>query len=193
MPRPMTTPFISRILFLAYTVIIPLTIHSQGERPSSISGIQVTVIQPGISGFFEPSIRKNLVIRSELSFVLGFASSTLFEEPFNAIGLNTVVTISPRLYYNFHKRVHKKKSTRRNSANFVAIRSSYLTGLGFRTNETLTSLSNGLLVIPTWGIRRSLGKFQWELSAGLGYRRTGLENEEKTSGAGFDLRLGIGF
>jgi hypothetical protein len=86
---------------------------------------------------------------------------------------NPVITAETRWYYNLNKRVKKRRSINENSGNFLSLPVSFHSDLFFiKTNEeTSASLDRNILsIVPTWGIRRTIGKhFDYETAIGLGY------------------------
>ncbi len=82
-----------------------------------------------------------------------------------------VIEAGPRWYYNLDKRALKEKRTDRNAANFLSLPVSYHPGWFTLSNEEGTSINQGITILPTWGIRRNLGRhLNFEVGAGLGYR-----------------------
>ena len=105
------------------------------------------------------------------------------------------VALEPRFYYNLLKRQSNNKNIASNSANFVSIKFVY------NTDHVLFSSYNGetapptmesrISIIPTWGIRRAIGKkFYYEVGAGFGYSYFYDSHE---SGIAADLHIKLGF
>ncbi|PPK86037.1 hypothetical protein CLV84_2954 [Neolewinella xylanilytica] len=164
----------------------------QEGTPQFLYGNQLRLIFPGLEQYVELPVGRSLVVRSEIALNLGYVKRT-FGQKVSGFGLVLAGTVSPRWYYNYNKRFVRGKSVYRNSANFLTVRSTFLPGfLIGKSNGALRPMT-GFTVIPSWGLRRPLGKLILEASAGLGFRRTAPKGESKTSGGGFDLRVQIGF
>ena len=112
-----------------------------------------------------------------------------------------VLTIEPRYYYNIDKRHAKSIETNYNSANFVSLKASYHPDWFYITNENSKMPISDISIIPSWGMRRQMGKalrgiFGYELGIGIGYRyifaqQYGFENNIHTPAVNFNVRIGI--
>ena len=183
-----------------YFFLLPLLLcfsnvaSAQEQEAQFLYGGQLMAILPGISPYAEVPVTRNLVARVEAVMSLGLSWATETQgKTENGSGLTLAGTVAPRWYYNFGKRVDLEKSTYRNSANFLSLRSTYIPGVLFAESSSSVLSVSGFTIIPSWGLRRPLGKFIFEASTGIGFRRTGTEEESKTSGVALDLRVGIGF
>jgi hypothetical protein len=182
------------LLLAVFTLLFSALLTGQTDRPDFIYGGQLNIVLPGLTAYAELPVRGRLVLRPEISMNLGYARNTFFSNaPVESFAFTPAATLGGRYYYNYRRRADQGKRVYRNSASFVSLRAGYWPGLGVNLSDTPVSYTEGFTLIPTYGIRRSLGRIQWECFAGLGYRYTGLEGENKTSGAGIDLRLAVGF
>jgi len=85
--------------------------------------------------------------------------------------MTPVITIEPRLYYNLNIRDSKGKSISGNCGNFISIKTSYNPDWFVISNHDNINIVNQVSIIPTWGIKRNIGKhFCFETGAGIGYR-----------------------
>ncbi len=111
-----------------------------------------------------------------------------------------LVTLEPRWYYNLGKRMKNSKRIDGNSGNFLSLYTSYHSDLWITFNEddNFKPVSD-VSIIPTWGIRRPLGKhFIYELGLGAGYRyyfskQAGFEKDRGEISFNINLRVGYDF
>jgi ABC-type spermidine/putrescine transport system permease subunit II len=110
--------------------------------------------------------------------------------------LAPVITLEPRWYYNLNKRESKSKRIDGNSGNFLSIKTSYHPDWFIISNEVNINLIRDISIVPTWGIRRNIGKyFNYETVIGFGYVKY-LEDENtifETSDVAVNLHLRIGY
>ncbi|MDF9797722.1 hypothetical protein OKW21_002985 [Catalinimonas alkaloidigena] len=82
------------------------------------------------------------------------------------------ISVEPRFYYNFNRRVSKGKRTINNSAEYLTISTTFYPDLFDISNENeprSVSLNEGVSFIPKWGTRRALGEhFKFDFSVGYG-------------------------
>lgn len=84
--------------------------------------------------------------------------------------MTPVITLEPRLYYNLNKRVKKSRSIDGNSGNFISLKTSYHPDWFIISSSDDVHVISDILIVPTWGIRRNLGKhFSYEAGIGIGY------------------------
>jgi len=113
--------------------------------------------------------------------------------------LNPVITLEPRWYYNMDKRQKKSRRTDDNIGNYITIRTSYHPDLFIISNYRNVSVIPDIMLVPTWGIRRSLGKhFNYEAGAGVGYiyyfdKSVGFQENSGEVAINLHLRLGYVF
>lgn len=115
---------------------------------------------------------------------------------------NPIVTAEPRWYYNLNRRVKKDRDIKGNSGNFVSLPVSFHSDLFFiNTNEKNgASLDMNIIsIVPTWGIRRTIGKhFDYEAAIGLGYgyvfeKKEGYYTWKSDEGTVLNLHLRLGY
>ncbi len=115
--------------------------------------------------------------------------------------LTTVISLEPRWYYNLNKRTSKSKRIDNNSGNFFALKTSFhsddlLIEFGDDSNAKIV---NDLSIIPTWGIRRNIGKyFNYETGVGVGYihyfsKNSGFTKDKGEAAINVHLRIGYQF
>lgn len=104
------------------------------------------------------------------------------------------LSVEPRFYYNFNRRVGKGKRTMNNSAEYLTVSTTFYPSLFTISNESeprSVSLDEGVSIIPKWGTRRALGKhFKFDFSVGYGIS---LHKSELEGRLGLDLSVGYIF
>ena len=157
-------------------------------------------IQTGFLGFWvhnEIKLSNTIALRTELGLEGQIYKIGRNENNTANYILAPVLTLEPRWYYNLNKRANKSKNTEGNSGNFLSLKTSYYPDWFMISNDEGLLLTNQIFAIPTWGIRRNLGKhFMYETGIGLGYayyftKKNGYEENE--SGAAINLHLRIGY
>ncbi len=168
---------------------------TQGQELSvekSIFGIQTGLL--GIWGHNEFRMSDKIAFRSEIGFDSGIWGGDFYDS--TGFLLAPVLTVEPRFYYNINKRESKQKRIDGNSANFLSFRISYHPDWFVISNQDVNVVSD-ISFIPSWGIRRNLGKhFNYEAGAGIGYRYIFAKNagyNENESEVALNLILRIGY
>lgn len=141
----------------------------------SVFGVQVGLI--GVWAHNELKLSNQVALRSE------FGISGV-----NSGSISPSIALEPRWYYNLDKRIEKGKRIDGNSGDYFSVRAGYY----FHDDEELRDdYNNEVVLIPTWGMRRNIGKtFNYEagLGTGLGY-----ENKTITILPYVNLRVGFRF
>ena len=107
--------------------------------------------------------------------------------------MTPVISVEPRWYYNLEKRLSKSKSISGNSGNFVSLQTSYHPDWFVISNYDNLKTFNLITIIPTWGIKRNIGKhFTYETSIGVGYGYQFRGEYDDVNGIAIDLNLRIG-
>ena len=108
--------------------------------------------------------------------------------------MTPVITVEPRWYYNLEKRQSKSKNISGNSGNFVSLQTSYHPNWFVISNYDNLKTFNLITVIPTWGIKRNVGKhFTYETAIGIGYGHQFREGFGDLEGVTANLHLRIGY
>lgn len=78
--------------------------------------------------------------------------------------LSPYIAAEGRHYYHFPQRLAKHKKIMNNSSNFWSLQAGYI----FKPiSKTDVTYSDGVFIMPSWGIQRSVGKcFSFELALG---------------------------
>jgi hypothetical protein len=181
--------------FLLTILLFSLAFLSKAQDASverSTSGIQVGVL--GIWAHNEARLTKDIALRSEIGFNTGILGRTPHRETW--VFLTPMLILEPKLYYNLNQRSLKSKDISGNSGNFFSLRTIYLPDWFVISNYDNINVLNQVSVIPSWGMRRNIGRhFNYETGFGFGYRhvftKSGYRNN--TGYGVFDLRLRIGY
>lgn len=159
-----------KTLFLAALITSIFTTAAQQKEDASVENSTIG-IQTGLLGIWvhnEYKISSSIALRAELGFDAG-----VFDDNFNNGSffiLVPVITLEPRWYYNLNKRVSKSRRIDGNSGNFISIKTSYHPDFIIGNIPNNANFISDISIIPTWGIRRNLGKhFNYETGIGLGY------------------------
>jgi len=171
-----------KVVFVTFLVIGSYLGFSQDEKEASVEksvfGIQVGVFS--FWGYNELKLTNQVVLRSEIG-VGGVNSGSI----------GAVIAVEPRWYYNLKRRANKGKRIDGNSGNYFSLRGRYHVHSMSRGAENSIYY---LLVAPTWGIRRNIGKhFNYEagVGAGLGF---GYEDDGRSGISTIPyVVLGIGY
>lgn len=157
-------------------------------------------VQTGILGLWinnETKITNSIALRTELGIDAGYIGGEIHEEN-SGLFLVPDINIEPRWYYNIVKRTSKNKIISNNNFNFLT------TTLSFHPDSFIIqkkgneiNVRNQISLTPKWGIRRNIGKsnFNYEIGFGVGYRiifqkKYGYENKKEPN---YDLHLRIGY
>ncbi|WMI69056.1 hypothetical protein [Mangrovimonas sp. YM274] len=161
----------------------------------STYGIQIGLF--GVWAHNEAKLTNSLVFRSELGFDSGIWGGTYYEK--TGFLMTPVITIEPKWYYNLNSRSNKSKNIDGNSGNFISLRGSYHPDWFVISNYDNVRVISDVSIIPTWGIRRNLGRhFNFETGIGLGYRyifasSAGYSRDESELAGNLHLRIGYRF
>jgi hypothetical protein len=186
-----------KITFLFLTIFSLHLVNAQDsvQLEKNVAGIQTGFL--GIYGFEEFRLSDNISLRTELGLDMALSLSGTSTDA----SLVPVLTVEPRWYYNLDRRVRKGKRITRNTGNFISLNVRYhpdlfVLDLSDRRN---ISIPDQIAIVPTYGVRRSLGKhFSYEAGFGLGYRRVFEERIGAFTRPGYselavNLLLRIGF
>ena len=157
-------------------------------------------IQTGFLGIWvhnESKLSNSISLRTEIGFDSGIWGGDFYDG--TGFLMTPVITLEPRLYYNLNKRIKKSRRIDANSGNFISLKTSYHPDWFVISNTDNVSVLSDISIVPTWGIRRNIGKhFTYETGIGIGYRYIFakpagfLENESEAT-ANLHLRIGYRF
>ncbi|KIX20216.1 hypothetical protein SY27_13825 [Flavobacterium sp. 316] len=175
-----------------------LTFIAKAQNSSvekSTYGIQTGFL--GIWAHNESKLSNSIALRTEIGFDSGIWGGDFYDK--TGFLMTPVITAEPRWYYNLNKRESKSKKIDGNSGNFVSLKTSYHPDWFVISNTDNINVISDISIIPTWGIRRSIGKhFNYEAGIGIGYRyifakQAGFLENENEAAANLHLRIGYRF
>ena len=176
--------------------LICMTVLGKAQQRNvekSVFGVQTGLL--GVWGYNELKLSSHIALRSELGFDCGFWGGMNYDKTIFLMA--PVITLEPRLYYNLSERVEKAKKTHNNSGNFVSLKTSFHPDWFVMSNDEDIRVISDISIIPTWGIRRSIGNhFNYEAGVGLGYRYTFAEDagyNENESEVAWNIHLRMGY
>ncbi|RZK09618.1 MAG: hypothetical protein EOO46_13300 [Flavobacterium sp.] len=184
-------------LFLI-SIVCLLALSVKGQNASverSIFNIQAGTFGIWINN--EAKLSNHIALKSELGLDAGIFGGSLYEK--TGFLLTPVITLEPRWYYNINKRNSHSKNISGNSANFLSLKTSYNPDWFIISNADNLKVVNQISMIPTWGIRRVIGKhFNYEAGFGIGYRyifakSAGYLQDESEVAVNVHLRIGYKF
>lgn len=181
----------TKILFALIINIIYLNAHSQtASVEKSTYGIQTGLL--GIWVHNEMKLTNQIALRTELGMNAGIFGGDFY--PKTGFLMTPVITVEPRWYYNLEKRQSKSKNISGNSGNFVSLQTSYHPNWFVISNYENLKTFNLVTIIPTWGIKRNIGKhFTYETAIGIGYGYQFRGEYDDVNGVAIDLNLRIGY
>ncbi len=184
-----------RILLTLTLCGLSLIAKSQNTSvEKSTFGVQTGVL--GIWAYNEAKLSNTIALRTEVGFDFGIWESTYYDDYDSPFLLTPVIVVEPRFYYNIKKRAENSKSTDGNSANFIALKAGFHPDWFVLFNSDDAPVVSDFSIIPTWGIRRNLGKhFNFEAGLGAGYsytfaERAGYSKNESEFELNMHLRIG---
>ncbi|MEW5675079.1 hypothetical protein ABGT15_02070 [Flavobacterium enshiense] len=194
-----------RITFFLFLLTISPNLFAQEQtttvneaKPSvakSIFGVQVGVLGGWV--YNELKLSDKIALRSEIGMQTFVYSDLATDDSYYF--LVPEVAIEPRWYYNLNKRNEKGKNILNNSGNFISLRNAYASDAFKVGGPSDVDFIPELHLVPSWGIRRNLGKhFNYECSLGLGYRKVfetnnKVNNNNEDVAYNFQARIGYKF
>lgn len=148
----------------------------------------------GIWGNHEARLGRNASLRSEIGFDAAIWGGAFYEK--TGFALAPILTAEPRLYYNLKRRASKQRNTKGNSGDFIALKTQFHPNWFTISNYPNVSVVSDIAFVPTWGIRRDMGHYNYELGLGLGYRYYFAKSAgylENKSDLALNLHLRIGY
>ncbi|MFN3908555.1 MAG: hypothetical protein ACK4JX_05935 [Flavobacterium sp.] len=170
--------------------------HAQDASvEKSIFGIQTGLV--GIWAHHEAKLNNSIALRSEIGLDAGF-SRGIFSEQLLFIMAPTI-TLEPRWYYNLERRAGKNKRIDGNSGNFISLKTSYVPDWFVISNFDNVGVIEHIELIPTYGIKRNIGK-HWQYEAGFGigprlvlYKQYGFDSNNIEIAGNLHVRIGYRF
>lgn len=182
-----------KTLFILSLFLLFQTAKAQDSSvEKSVFGAQVGFL--GIWAHNEARLFNQIALRTELGFDSGIWGGSFYDK--TGYVFTPVITAEPRWYYNLNNRKAKSKRIDGNSGNFLSLKTSYHPDWFVISNYENISIVSDLSIVPTWGIRRNIGKhINYEAGIGLGYRRifaksAGYLKDEDDLAVNLHLRIG---
>lgn len=163
----------------------------------SLFGLQTGVL--GVWAYNETKLSNSIALRTEIGFDFGIWETTFYDSYDSPLLLTPVIVIEPRFYYNLQKRSEKSKRIDGNSGNFIALKTGYHPDWFVLFNSDNAPVVSDFSIIPTWGIRRNIGKhFNYEAGIGAGFSHTfaksaGYAKDKSEMELNMHLRIGYRF
>ena len=153
------------ILLILVCITICTTYSQDAAVEKSVFGIQTGIL--GIWAHNEFRLSDKIALRTEL----GLDAGIFIGGPNDGkLAFVPALTLEPRWYYNLNRRVDKGKRIDGNTGNFISIKTTYHPDLFVINNPDNVNFISDLSIIPTYGIRRHIGKhFNYEAGFGIGY------------------------
>lgn len=155
---------------ITFVLLFLLSAKLFSQEPTvekSIWGIQI--IKPPFALYNETKLYNNIALRTELNFGL------YYENAGESWAVFPSLHAEPRYYYNLKRRLNKNKRIDGNSANFLSLVCGYQPPFAIKSKDTRVNPS--LYFIPTYGLKRKIGKhFNFEFAFGIGYSIAFKEN-----------------
>lgn len=179
-----------RILLL----LICLTYFTAKSQTASVEkstfGIQTGLL--GIWAHHELKLTNTIALRTEAGLNVGIFGGDFY--PKSGFIMIPMLSVEPRWYYNLDKRLSKSKTIAGNSGNFVSLQTNYYPNWFVISNYDNLKTFNVLTVIPTWGIKRSVGRhFTYETAFGIGYGRQFRDGFDDIKDVAVNIHLRLGY
>lgn len=185
-----------KVLLSLIIGLLYFTVNSQtASVEKSTYGIQTGLL--GIWVHNELKLTNQIALRTEIGFDSGLWGGDLYDK--SGFVITPVLTIEPKWYYNLNKRESKSRRIDGNSGNFISLKASHHPDWFVISNYDNISIVSEISIIPTWGIRRNIGKhFNYETGIGIGYRhifakQAGYLEDKSETVINLHLRIGYRF
>ena len=184
------------IILLALCGLTSIAKSQNTSVEKSIFGLQTGVL--GIWAYNEAKLSNAIALRTEIGFDFGIWETTFYDDYDSPFILTPVIVVEPRFYYNLKKRSENSKPIDGNSGNFIALKMGYHPELALFNTDDAPVVSD-FSIIPTWGIRRNLGRhFNYEAGLGAGFsytfaKRAGYLKNKSEMELNMHLRIGYEF
>ena len=157
--------------------LITLLCASKSFAQDSIPSVEKSIkgVQIGLGAWinYEFKLGSQFSLRAEagLNGSVFYQKSLYYGEDLGFV-MSPVIKAEPRWYYNLEGRIKKGRNIKGNSGNFLSLPISYSPDwfLISSKGEEGINMRPQLSFIPTWGLRRTVGKhFDYEAGIGIGY------------------------
>ena len=183
------------LLTLTLCMLALLASSQKASVENTTFGVQTGVL--GLWAYNETKLSDAFALRTELGFDFGIWETTYYDDYDSPFLQTPVIVLEPRFYYNLNKRSEKSKRIDGNSGNFIALKMGYHPDWFVLFNPDNAPVVSDFSIIPTWGIRRNIGKrFNYEAGIGAGYSYTFAESAGYSEDKGeveLNMHLRIGY
>lgn len=183
-------------LLTAALCAVIFTVNAQrASVERSTNGIQTGLL--GIWVHRELKLTNQIALRGEVGLHAGFWESGFYNS--KGYVLAPTIIVEPRWYYNLDKRVSKSRNISGNSGNYLSLETQYSPSWFVISNAKNISPIDQISMIPTWGIRRNIGRhLNYETGIGIGlgytfYKGEGYAENELETVLNLHLRIGYRF
>jgi len=184
---------------LIAALMLCVTVTRAQDAPAATVEKSIFNVQTGFLGLYannEYGLSSHIALRTEVGLEAGFSIGPGDSE----WGLAPMINVEPRWYYNIEKRAGKGDNVSGNGASFVTLSTRLNPGVLIYASDDNIKMATSLAFIPKWGIRRNIGKsnFNYEVGIGIGYY-TLLGKDKKyydrydRQNVAVDLHLRIGY
>lgn len=155
------------LLFMIFCGSVFIAESQNASVEKSTSGIQTGAL--GIWVHKEMKLSDQIALRAEIGMDAGIWGGMFY--PKTGYLITPGITLEPRWYFNLNKRKSKSRSIAGNSGNFLTVQTNFHPNGFAISNYKNAEIANQISFIPSWGIKRNLGKhFTYETGIGIGYR-----------------------
>ena len=151
------------ILLIILAAFQGTAVGQKTNSDSAVTNLTKLDIGPQGLGFsYEPKISSKLT--TDLCIGVGggyFIDKNSFD--YNLFQPAVYFSVTPKYFYNIHKRINNGKNTKFNSGNYFGLRIKYITPFSGNSDKA----RNSLLTNVHWGIQRAIGG-NWLLNFHLG-------------------------
>ncbi len=194
---------IKKLILVFCIIVINLSTAQENEAKPSVEnnlwGATIGLVEGKLQ--YETKLTRLSTVRFEAgldlltySYTTYYSNSTFKEKTGSLIA--PTLTIEPIFYYNLDRRSRLGKNISKNTGNYFSLR----TFFAFAENEISNSnkeftISNALIIIPKYGIRRSFAKqFFYEFGFGIGWQHnTGDSKNPNEVYIDLSARIGLNF
>lgn len=155
-----------KLAMLATLLIVAITnINAQESAPTElVSNHSINTNFTGVDYSFEHKIGGKFA----MNYSAALGSNIIISDGDFYYSLIPYIIAEPRYYYNLNKRALKGKSTYKNSASYIALKSRLLFSPIYANNEDMEN-NTEFQIAPVWGIKRVYGDhFLMDVHIGLG-------------------------
>lgn len=150
-------------------------------------------IETGLIGIwinYEKTLSDRFTINTEFGYAGGILKGT-YDRSVDYI-FTSILSLEPRYYYNFGKRVEKAKNVTNNAANYFTAEFYYVPDWLTKTNRLNAGIESNFGIIPKYGFRRNLTQnLNFDFAVGLGY--SSAKYRDNNLQTALDIRLSYSF